>query len=136
MSYSFPGNHIGIFKTAGYEVRKFNYWDERNLTLDWASLKSVLMDAPEGAVFVLHGVAHNPTGCDPTQQQWMEIAAIMKVMMMGVVCSLGLALFVFWVDGVVGKEPLTHPPKTHSETVPGYVVCPSEMSMRFYIVPL
>ena len=96
MSYSFPGNHIGIFKTAGYEVRKFNYWDERNLTLDWASLKSVLMDAPEGAVFVLHGVAHNPTGCDPTQQQWMEIAAIMKVMMMGVVCPSDVSKSFTW----------------------------------------
>ena len=96
MSYSFPGNHIGIFKTAGYEVRKFNYWDERNLTLDWASLKSVLMDAPEGAVFVLHGVAHNPTGCDPTQQQWMEIAAIMKVMMMGIVCPSDVSKSFTW----------------------------------------
>jgi len=72
------GNHIGILKTAGYEVRKYNYWDERNLTLDWESFKGALNTAPEGAVFVLHGVAHNPTGCDPTQQQWMEIAAIMK----------------------------------------------------------
>ena len=96
MSYSFPGNHIGIFKTAGFEVRKFNYWDERNLNLDWASLKSVLMDAPEGAVFVLHGVAHNPTGCDPTQQQWMEIAAIMKVMMMGVVCPSDVSKSFTW----------------------------------------
>jgi len=30
-------------------------------------------------VFVLHAIAHNPTGVDPTQDQWMEIATIMKV---------------------------------------------------------
>lgn len=76
----FPlGNHIGIFKAAGYEVRKFSYWDEKTCGMDWENYKRTLNDAPEGSVFVLHGVAHNPTGVDPTQQQWMEIATIMKV---------------------------------------------------------
>ena len=35
--------------------------------------------APENAVVVLHACAHNPTGVDPTQDQWKQIAALMKV---------------------------------------------------------
>jgi aspartate aminotransferase len=34
--------------------------------------------APDGSIFVLHACAHNPTGVDPTREQWKEIAAIMK----------------------------------------------------------
>jgi len=30
--------------------------------------------APDGSVIVLHGCAHNPTGIDPTKEQWKEIA--------------------------------------------------------------
>jgi hypothetical protein len=30
-------------------------------------------------VFVLHACAHNPTGTDPTQDEWKQIAEVMKV---------------------------------------------------------
>lgn len=33
--------------------------------------------APEGAIMVLHACAHNPTGVDPTQEQWAKIADLM-----------------------------------------------------------
>lgn len=36
-------------------------------------------NAPEFSIFVLHACAHNPTGTDPTPEQWKEIAAVMKV---------------------------------------------------------
>ena len=29
---------------------------------------------PERSVFLLHACAHNPTGVDPTQEQWEKIA--------------------------------------------------------------
>lgn len=34
--------------------------------------------APEGAVIVLHACAHNPTGCDPSQEQWKQIADVIE----------------------------------------------------------
>lgn len=37
-----------------------------------------LKSAPEGAVILLHASAHNPTGVDLTQNQWKEVAAVMK----------------------------------------------------------
>eukprot|EP01127_Copromyxa_protea_P001118 TRINITY_DN1106_c0_g1_i2.p1 TRINITY_DN1106_c0_g1~~TRINITY_DN1106_c0_g1_i2.p1 ORF type:complete len:241 (+),score=62.28 TRINITY_DN1106_c0_g1_i2:577-1299(+) len=33
--------------------------------------------APEGSIVLLHAVAHNPTGVDPTEDQWREIAKVM-----------------------------------------------------------
>jgi aspartate/tyrosine/aromatic aminotransferase len=34
--------------------------------------------APEGSIVLLHACAHNPSGVDPTQQQWKEIGELMK----------------------------------------------------------
>ena len=33
---------------------------------------------PEGSVVVLHACAHNPTGVDPTPEQWIQISDIVK----------------------------------------------------------
>lgn len=32
-------------------------------------------------MFVLHAIAHNPTGVDLSHDQWKEVAVIMKVSM-------------------------------------------------------
>lgn len=37
-----------------------------------------LKAAPEGAVVMLHGVAHNPTGMDPSLDQWKLIADVLE----------------------------------------------------------
>jgi aspartate aminotransferase len=34
--------------------------------------------APDGSIFMFHACAHNPTGVDPTMEQWKEISAGMK----------------------------------------------------------
>lgn len=36
-----------------------------------------LKSASEGSVFLLHACAHNPTGVDPTSEQWEKIADVM-----------------------------------------------------------
>lgn len=37
-----------------------------------------LRNAPENAVIILHACAHNPTGCDPTHEQWQKIADVIE----------------------------------------------------------
>ena len=46
-----------------------------------------LQAAPDRSVVLLHMVAHNPTGLDPTHEQWLEIAKVCKV------CYLFLIIF-------------------------------------------
>lgn len=41
-----------------------------------------LEKAPDASVVLLHVCAHNPTGCDPTREQWISIANVIEVFMM------------------------------------------------------
>ncbi|KAJ8940038.1 hypothetical protein NQ314_010870 [Rhamnusium bicolor] len=72
-------NHKLIFKNAGFtEGREYRYWSEKNNNLDFEGFISDLRNAPEHSVIILHACAHNPTGCDPTQAEWEQIADVMK----------------------------------------------------------
>jgi len=35
-------------------------------------------NAPDKSVILLHACAHNPTGCDPSHEQWKEIASLIQ----------------------------------------------------------
>lgn len=37
-----------------------------------------LSNASENSVVILHACAHNPTGCDPTPEQWNKIADVIE----------------------------------------------------------
>ena len=79
--YSDPtwDNHHRVFMHAGFkEARQYRYWDPVNRNIDFAGFKADLEAAPEGAVILLHACAHNPTGSDPTHEQWKEIAEIVR----------------------------------------------------------
>ncbi|XP_017268523.1 aspartate aminotransferase, cytoplasmic [Kryptolebias marmoratus] len=72
-------NHNAVFSNAGFEdVRPYKYWDAEKRGLDLAGFLGDLESCPERSVFVLHACAHNPTGTDPTKEQWKQIAEVMK----------------------------------------------------------
>nr|AIT70215.1 aspartate aminotransferase [Desmarestia viridis] len=72
------GNHIPIFKNAGLEVKKYRYYDPNTVGLDFEGLLSDVQVADDESVFLLHACAHNPTGVDPTRDQWAELSKLMK----------------------------------------------------------
>merc|ERR1719466_278772 len=79
--YSDPtwGNHGLIFKNAGFtDLRKYRYWDAQRKCLDFEGLIEDLENAPAKAVIILHACAHNPTGVDPTKEQWAKIADVIE----------------------------------------------------------
>ncbi len=39
---------------------------------------STISSAPEGSIILLHACAHNPTGVDPTRDQWKKIAEAVR----------------------------------------------------------
>jgi len=39
----------------------------------------IIKNAPDNSTFLLHACGHNPTGIDPTKEQWKQIAEVMKV---------------------------------------------------------
>lgn len=57
-------------------VNNYRYFDKETKGLDFEGLKEDLMNATPGSIVLLHTCAHNPTGVDPTIEQWKEIADI------------------------------------------------------------
>nr|AIT70230.1 aspartate aminotransferase [Colpomenia sinuosa] len=72
------GNHIPIMKNAGLEVKKYRYFNPETVGLDFEGLLSDVQAAEDESVFLLHACAHNPTGIDPTHDQWAELSKLMK----------------------------------------------------------
>ena len=67
-------NHNAIFKAVGINIREYRYYDAERKALDWDNLIADLSQAGEGDVVLLHGCCHNPTGIDPTPEQWDKLA--------------------------------------------------------------
>ncbi|GJJ09742.1 hypothetical protein Clacol_003966 [Clathrus columnatus] len=72
------GNHTPVFRDSGLEVRGYRYFNKATVGLDFAGLKEDLRAAPERSIVLLHACAHNPTGVDPTPEQWKEISDIVQ----------------------------------------------------------
>lgn len=72
-------NHHNIWRDAQVPQRTFHYYHPETRGLDFASLMDDVKNAPNGSFFLLHACAHNPTGVDPTEEQWKEISYQFKV---------------------------------------------------------
>lgn len=68
------GNHIPIMRDAGLEPAQYKYYKEDNCSYDHAGFMSDIAANPEGSVYLIHACAHNPTGCDPSEKEWLELS--------------------------------------------------------------
>ncbi|KAF2964314.1 hypothetical protein GQX73_g9238 [Xylaria multiplex] len=71
-------NHNQIFSNVGVLVAQYPYFSKQTKGLDFDGMKAALSEAPDRSIILLHACAHNPTGADPTLDQWKEIADIIK----------------------------------------------------------
>ncbi len=71
-----PGyvNHRPIFEAAGLCVRDYP-WRQSPDGIDVARAFHGLADAQPGDILLIHGCCHNPSGIDPSAEDWTEIAA-------------------------------------------------------------
>ncbi len=67
-------NHPAIFHAARLETKTFPYFDKATNRLDFEAMLAALQQVSPGDVVVLHGCCHNPTGIDPTPDQWQKLA--------------------------------------------------------------
>ncbi|KAF7825447.1 aspartate aminotransferase, mitochondrial-like [Senna tora] len=72
-------NHRNIWRQAEIPVKMFHYYQPDTKGLDFAALMKDVKNAPDGSFFLLHPCAHNPTGVDPTEEQWKELSYELKV---------------------------------------------------------
>jgi len=70
-------NHNTIFEAAGLEVKSYAYRDPKSNGLDFAAMCASIKTIPKGDVILLHGCCHNPTGIDPSPEQWAQIGDLL-----------------------------------------------------------
>ncbi|KAI3700174.1 hypothetical protein L2E82_44795 [Cichorium intybus] len=57
---------------------EYRYYDPKTVGLDFDGIIEDIKAALEGSFVLLHGCAHNPTGIDPTPQQWEKVADVIQ----------------------------------------------------------
>ncbi|SFL47836.1 aromatic amino acid aminotransferase apoenzyme [Loktanella salsilacus] len=71
-------NHASIIKFLGLPLREYRYFDEASRGVDFDGMIADLSTVAEGDVVLLHGCCHNPTGANPTLDQWDQIIATLQ----------------------------------------------------------
>lgn len=69
-------NHRNVFAAVGLEVCNYNYYDATAHKLDFDGMVASLNAAQAGDIVLFHGCCHNPTGIDPTPEQWAQLASL------------------------------------------------------------
>lgn len=70
-------NHEGVFANAGHTIERYRYYRAAERELDFDAMVEDLGSAGVGDVVVLHGCCHNPTGRDPSLEQWAQLADLL-----------------------------------------------------------
>ncbi|XP_015573116.1 aspartate aminotransferase, cytoplasmic isoform X2 [Ricinus communis] len=71
-------NHPNFFLSVGLALKTYRYYDPKTHGLDFQGLLEDLGSAPSGAIVLLQACGHNPTGVDPTLDQWEQIRQLMR----------------------------------------------------------
>nr|AIT70257.1 aspartate aminotransferase [Gracilaria blodgettii]AIT70264.1 aspartate aminotransferase [Gracilaria vermiculophylla] len=70
-------NHRNVVPQAGLPAtRSYRYFDANTRGVDVEGLLQDLSCADEGSIVVFHGCAHNPTGADPSKDEWRRIVQV------------------------------------------------------------
>jgi len=67
-------NHTQIIESARITARRHDWITDDSRALNVSALFDAIAAAKGGDAMILHGACHNPTGIDPTPEQWIEIA--------------------------------------------------------------
>jgi aspartate aminotransferase len=82
VDYLVPGPtwplHKGLVEIVGKKVKSYRYYDPKTKGLDFDGFVTDLKNAKQNSVVLLHVCAHNPTGVDPTKDQWQKILEVVK----------------------------------------------------------
>ena len=69
-------NHTPLLGGAGLKLQTYSYYDTKNHVLRFDAMLESLQSIPKGDVVLLHACCHNPSGLDPSEEQWRDIADI------------------------------------------------------------
>jgi aspartate/tyrosine/aromatic aminotransferase len=70
--------HNSMASVIGLKVNYYHYYDFDTRSFDFEIYLDSLRRIPERSFVVLHCSGHNPTGFDPSTEQWQQIAQLVK----------------------------------------------------------
>ena len=71
-------NHEPLIGSSGLRLQRYPYFDAARRDLAFEAMLEYCGRLPAGAVLLLHACCHNPTGADPTAEQWQAIAEVVE----------------------------------------------------------
>ena len=69
-------NHIPLLGGAGLTLETYPYYDTDKHVLHIDRMLDTLREIPAGDLVLLHACCHNPSGLDPTEEEWRAIADV------------------------------------------------------------
>jgi aspartate/tyrosine/aromatic aminotransferase len=69
-------NHVPLLGGAGLELKPHPYYDTGKHAINVEAMIDTLRGAPQGDVVLLHACCHNPSGLDPTDDEWRAIVDV------------------------------------------------------------
>lgn len=71
-------NHNQVFSSVGLQVVEYDYYNAEDHCLSFTAMLNDLEKIQPGDLVLFHGCCHNPTGIDPTKEQWEVLAELTK----------------------------------------------------------
>lgn len=71
-------NHPNVFQKSGYQVSTYPYYSPESRGFDVQKTIHFLQTLSEKSIILLHGCCHNPTGSDPTEQEWRALSRVIQ----------------------------------------------------------
>ena len=68
--------HPYVLACAGYTVSQYRYIDSNGTGFDFDGMLKDLRACPDRSIVLMHSCAHNPTGVDPTEDEWCKILEV------------------------------------------------------------
>jgi aspartate aminotransferase len=69
-------NHVPLLGGAGLTLKPYPYYDSENHVLEIDAMLAALRTATTGDIVLLHGCCHNPSGLDPSVDDWAAITDV------------------------------------------------------------
>ena len=69
-------NHVPLLGGAGLNLNPYPYYDTEKHTIDVDGMLAALRTAPAGDIVLLHACCHNPSGLDPSVDDWRAITEV------------------------------------------------------------
>ncbi|CEJ59595.1 hypothetical protein PMG11_08214 [Penicillium brasilianum] len=70
-------NHHTIWELAGVERKTYPYYDSVSQSFNFeGTIRTLSESARKNDIVILHACAHNPTGADPSKEQWEALAKL------------------------------------------------------------